>query len=161
MQLSPSLHAESRSASKYICCLFLKPKNHWRVNNSWPLGHIWTNVYSKHFHILFNIDYILILSFYLRLYLSSGLFPSGLMTKISLNYQHITCLIYMYVYINIYNPIIPSQNIGRLRGVSIWLFLAVCLISLHDFPIPAKLKATENVHTAAMWLNSSSICCHT
>jgi hypothetical protein len=45
-----------------------------------------------------------------------------------------------------YNPIIPSRNIGLLWGFSTWLFLAVCLPSFHDFPVIFASPSTVLLH---------------
>jgi hypothetical protein len=63
-------------------------------------------------------------------------------------YIYVCVHIYIYIYIYIcvcvcvcvracvYNPIIPSRNIGPLRGFfHLTLFPAVCFVSFQDFPI--------------------------
>jgi hypothetical protein len=46
----------------------------------------------------------------------------------------------------VHNPIITFRNIGPLRCFSIWLFLAVCLISFQDFPLIFAFTITVVLH---------------
>jgi hypothetical protein len=52
----------------------------------------------------------------------------------------------------VYNPIIPSRNVGPLRGFSIRLFLAVCLISFQDFPMIFASSSTVLLHATSAYL---------
>jgi hypothetical protein len=62
--------------------------------------------------------------------------------------MHMCVCIYIHTHTHIYicNPISPSWNTGPLQGFSIWLFLAVCLISFQGFPIIFSSSSNVILH---------------
>jgi hypothetical protein len=82
MEQSPSWQANIHSAIQEIPRLLWKPTVHYLIHNSPPLIRTWARwIQSTPSHPI-SLRSIIILSFYLRLCLPSGLFPSRFRTKI-------------------------------------------------------------------------------
>ena len=81
MQQSPSWETDRFSASQEISCILWNPKVHYRIHKFQPPVPILSQLNPVHAPHLISWRSILILSSYLHLGLSSGLFPSDFPTK--------------------------------------------------------------------------------
>ena len=81
MNNSPSLKANTSSASHEISHMLQNPKVHYRVHKSKPLVPILSQISPVHALPIELLKTILILYSYLQVHLPSGLFPSDFHTK--------------------------------------------------------------------------------
>jgi hypothetical protein len=94
MQQSPSWEANSHSASQEIPHLLWNPKVHYHVHKIPTLARILSQMNQVHNLPTISRRSILILSYYLLRSLLSGLFPSGLSTRILYAFINIPCVLH-------------------------------------------------------------------